>query len=86
MQIVPVFREDSTPLGHFQVGTHGVTYLKKHKELVFVPWYDDHGRLTSVRVLEEKDYLAEQIEKAKTPSLETVFDKGFCMNKEVDHV
>ena len=65
MQIVPVFREDSSPLGHFQVGTHGVVYLKKHKDLVFVPWYDKAGRLTSVRVLEEKDYLAQQIKEAK---------------------
>ena len=65
MQIIPLYREDSAILGHAQVNTMGVAYLKKNKELVFVPWYDKVGRLTSIRVLEEKDYLAEQIKEAK---------------------
>ena len=65
MQIVPVFREDSSPLGHFQIGTHGVAYFAKHKDLVFVPWFNEKGKLTSIRVLEEKDYINQKIEEGK---------------------
>ena len=65
MQIVPVHREDSSHLGHFQVGTHGVVYLKKHKDLVFVPWFNDHGQLISIRVLSEDDYLAKKVKEAR---------------------
>lgn len=54
MKIIPVYLEDSKLLGNCQINTRGVTYIEKYKELVFVPWFDEKGRLVTIRVSKEE--------------------------------
>ena len=50
MKIVPIYIENSKLLGNCQINTRGITHIEKHKDLVFVPWFDPDGKLSSIRV------------------------------------
>ena len=51
MKIVPIYREDSQILGNAQVNTRAVTYIEKNKDLLYLPSYDEKGRIIALRAV-----------------------------------
>jgi len=54
MKVIPVYREDSFPLGGcMYLNPSAVAFIEKHKDLLYVPIYNDEGKLISIRAVKE---------------------------------
>ena len=53
-KVVPLVREDSHPIGFLSLPPVGKRYIEANKDLLFVPRYNDDGKLVTLRAVRDE--------------------------------